>query len=202
MSDPLSEWQDASRSIQTLRTALVMVGLVALASVGTVAYTLLRPSPVYFVPAGGPSAARPGHIPDSYARDVAVIGLERRYTFTPQTVGDAHEDFGKMLHPTMRTAYKAQTEREAAEVREFDVSVQTALAAAWVTARRGQSVSVTAEGERTVYVGGQKVRDEPIRADVTMSPWAEGGRVVGVVLTEVRIDPLLSASGLGKGRRR
>ena len=72
-------------------------------------------------------------------------------------------------------AFTAQAEREATLVKEVQLSTQVVIATATVTRRMPQEVTVRLEARRTIWIGGQQVRDEPFHAELTVVPWLAAG---------------------------
>jgi hypothetical protein len=134
-------------------------------------------------------------IPDAVATDYAARWLKARYTFTPATVKTAHAEVLTALHPSLMVAFKAQAEREAALVKETQLSTQVAIATAAVTRRTPQEVTVSLDARRTVWIGGQQVREEPLQTEIILVPWLSHGQPVGLVVSRVMITPAFSASG-------
>jgi hypothetical protein len=134
-------------------------------------------------------------IPDAVATDYAARWLTARYTFTPTTIKAAHQEILAALHPSLTVAFKAQAEREAALVKEHQMATQVAITTASVTRRTPAQLTVTLEARRTVWIGGQQVRDEPLHAELTVVPWLSQGHPAGLVVSKVMITPALSASG-------
>ena len=64
-----------------------------------------------------------------------------------------------------------------------------------MTRRTPQEVTVRLEARRTIWIGGQQVRDEPVQADLTVVPWLAAGHPAGLVVARVTMTPTLSASG-------
>ena len=92
-------------------------------------------------------------------------------------------------------AFSAQAEREATLVKEIQLSTQVAISTAAVTHRTPQEVTVRLDARRTVWIGGQQVREEPVQATMTVVPWLAAGQPVGLVVARVTLTPTLSASG-------
>ena len=178
-----------------LELAVGALSLSVLLLISLSAWYIWRGVPVYFVPPGGPGVAQPGQIPDALATDYASRWLTARYTFTPATVKTAHAAILQALHPRLTVAFTAQAEREAALVKEVQLSTQVAISTATVTHRSVQEVTVRLAGTRSIWVGGQQVRDEPLQADITVVPWMAHGHPAGLVVSRVTITPVLSASG-------
>jgi hypothetical protein len=178
-----------------LELAVGALSLSVLLLVGIGAWYALHGLPVHYIPPGGPGLSQPGVIPDAVATDYASRWLRSRYTFTPATVKTAHADVLAALHPSLIVAFKAQAEREALVVKEAQLSTQTAISTAAVTRRTPQEVTVSLDARRTIWIGGQQVRDEPIQADITVVPWLSQGHPAGLVVARVVISPALSASG-------
>jgi hypothetical protein len=95
----------------------------------------------------------------------------------------------------LTVALRAQAEREAALVKEVQLSTQVAIHTAAVTRRMPQEVTVRLEARRTIWIGGQQVRDEPVQAELTVVPWLAAGAPAGLVVARVTMTPVLSASG-------
>jgi hypothetical protein len=53
---------------------------------------------------------------------------------------------------------------------------------------------VRLDARRTIWIGGQQVRDEPVQADLTVVPWLSSGQPAGLVVARVTMTPVLSAS--------
>jgi hypothetical protein len=91
-----------------------------------------------------------------------------RYTFTPSTLKTAHAEILAALHPSLTVAFKAQAEREAALVKEHQISTQVTINTVTVTRRAPDQITVTLDARRTVWVGGQQVGEEPLQAELTV----------------------------------
>ena len=178
-----------------LELAVAALSLSVLLLVGVGAWYAWQGLPVYYIPPGGPCVSQPGVIPDAVATDYASRWLLARYTFTPATVKVAHAAILQALHPSLTVAFKAQAEREAALVKEAQLSTQVAILTATVIRRTAQEVTVSLDARRTIWIGGQQVRDEPLQADITVVPWLAHGQPGGLVVSRVTIAPALSASG-------
>jgi hypothetical protein len=151
--------------------------------------------PIYYIPPGGPGLAQPGVIPDAAATDYASRWLRDRYTFTPATVKAMHAAILHALHPTLIVAFQAQAPREAALVKEVQLGTQMAVLTAVITHRTALEVVVSLTGTRTIWIGGQQVREEPVQAEITIVPWVVQGNPAGLVVAHVAITPPLTASG-------
>ena len=172
-----------------------LLSLTVLLLGGTLAWHAWHGLPVHYIPPGGPGLSQPGVIPDAVATDYASRWLTARYTFTPATVKTAHAQILTALHPSLTVAFTAQAEREATLVKEVQLSTQVMIATATVTRRMPQEVTVRLEARRTIWIGGQQVRDEPVQAELTVVPWLAAGAPAGLVVVRVTMTPTLSASG-------
>jgi len=186
-------YQQARLARLELAVAALSLSMLLLVSLG--AWYVWHGLPVYYIPPGGPGVAQPGQIPHALAMEYASRWLTTRYTFTPATVKTAHAAILQALHPSLTVAFTAQAEREAALVKEVQLSTQVAITTATVTHRTAQAVTVRLAGTRSIWIGGQQVRDEPLQADITVVPWVASGQPVGLVVSRVTITPALSASG-------
>ncbi len=176
-----------------LAVGALSLGVLLLVSMG--AWYVWRGVPIYYIPPGGPGLAQPGMIADAVATDYATRWLKARYTFTPSTIKTVHTEILQALHPGLTVAFKAQAEREALVVKEAQLSTQVAITTATVTRRMAQEVTVSLDARRTIWIGGQQVRDEPLQADIAVVPWYSQGSPAGLVVSRVTITPALSASG-------
>ena len=93
------------------------------------------------------------------------------------------------LHPSLTVAFTAQAEREATLVKEVQLSTQVTITTATVTHRTAQEVTVRLEARRTIWIGGQQVRDEPVHAELTVVPWLAAGQPAGLVVVAGHDDP-------------
>jgi hypothetical protein len=194
-SPPLNLWGQLTAKAARLELAVAALSLTVLLLGGTLAWYALHGLPVHYIPPGGPGLSQPGVIPDAVALDYASRWLRSRYTFTPATVKLAHAEVLTALHPSLTVAFKAQAEREAALVKEHQLSTQVAITTAMVTRRTPQEVTVSVDARRTVWIGGQQVRDEPFQAHMIVVPWLSHGDPAGLVVSRVSISPALSVSG-------
>jgi hypothetical protein len=187
-------WGRLAAKAARLELAVGVLSLTILLLGGTLAWYAWHGLPVYYIPPGGPGLAQPGVIPNTVATDYASRWLIARYTFTPATVTVAHAQIRTALHPSLTVAFAAQAEREAALVKEVQLSTQLAITMAAVTQRTAQEVTVRLDARRTIWIGGQQVRDEPVQADLTVVPWLSSGQPAGLVVARVTMTPVLSAS--------
>ena len=194
-SPPANLWGYLAAKAARLELAVGLLSLAVLLLGGTLAWYAWHGLPIHYIPPGGPGVSQPGLIPDMVATDYASRWLTARYTFTPATVTTAHAQIRTALHPGLTVAFTAQAEREAALVKAVQLSTQVAITAATVTRRTPQEVTVRLEAHRTIWIGGQQVRDEPVHADLTVVPWLAVGHPAGLVVARVTITPVLSASG-------
>jgi len=194
-SPPTNLWGHLTAKAARLEVAVIALSLAVLVLGGTLAWYALTGLPVHYIPPGGPGLSQPGVIPDAVATDYASRWLRSRYTFTPATVKVAHAEILTALHPTLTVAFKAQAEREASLVKEVQMSTQVAISTATVTHRTLQEVTVSLDARRTVWIGGQQVREEPLQAALTVVPWLAHGEPSGLVVSRVTVSPALSASG-------
>jgi len=194
-SPPVNLWGHLTAKAARLELAVAALSLTVLLLGGTLAWYALHGLPVYYIPPGGPGLSQPGIIGDAVATDYASRWLTSRYTFTPATVKTAHAEILAALHPSLTVAFKAQAEREAALVKEHQLATQVAITAATVTRRTPTQLTVTLEARRTVWIGGQQVREEPLQAELTVVPWWSQGHPAGLVVSKVGITPALSVSG-------
>ena len=194
-SPPANLWGHLAAKAARLELAVGLLSLTVLLLGGTLAWQAWHGLPVHYIPPGGPGLSQPGVIPDAVATDYASRWLTTRYTFTPATVKAAHAQILTALHPTLTVAFTAQAEREATLVKEVQLSTQVMIATATVTRRMPQEVTVRLEARRTIWIGGQQVRDEPLQAELTVVPWLAAGAPAGLVVVRVTMTPTLSASG-------
>jgi hypothetical protein len=174
-TDPVNLWGALAAKIVSQQCVIGCLSL-ALAFVGgAYAWDTYQGKEVYFVPPGGPGLARPGVIPDAAASDYASRWLMRRYTFTPATIKAAHAEIGATLHPSVTVTFEAQAKREAVMVKETQLATQVQVTETTVSRRAHGQVVVALQGIRTVWIGGQQVREEPIQAEMTLAPWYTGG---------------------------
>jgi len=191
---PVNVWGYLTAKAARLEAAVMAISLVVLLQMGVFTWYALYGLPVHYLPPGGPGLSQPGVIPDAVATDYASRWLRSRYTFTPATVKVAHTEILTALHPGLVINFKAQAEREAALVKEVQLSTQVAITTATVTHRTSQEVTVSLDARRTVWIGGQQVREEPLQAAITVVPWLLQGQPAGLVVSRVTITPALSAS--------
>ena len=192
---PVNLWGSLTAKTARLELAVAALSLTVLLLGGTLVWYALHGLPVYYIPPGGPGLAQPGVIGDAVATDYASRWFTARYTFTPATVKMAHADVLAALHPSLTVAFKAQAEREVTLVKEAQLSTQVAITTTAVTRRAPQEVTVSLDARRTIWIGGQQVRDEPVHADITVVPWYSQGHPASLVVARVTITPTLSASG-------
>ena len=192
---PLTLLGHQQARLARLELAVAALSLSVLLLVGIGVWYVWRGVPVYFVPPGGPGVVQPGQIPDALATDYASRWLTARYTFTPATVKTTHAAILQALHPRLTVAFTAQADREAALVKEAQLSTQVAISTATVVRCTAQEVLVHLDARRTIWIGGQQVRDEPVHADMMVVPWYSQGSPAGLVVARVTITPALSASG-------
>jgi hypothetical protein len=194
-SPPANLWGHLAAKAARLELAVGLLSLTVVLLVGILAWYAWHGLPVHYIPPGGPGLSQPGVIPDAVATDYASRWLTTRYTFTPATVKAAHAQILTALHPSLTVAFTAQAEREATLVKEVQLSTQVMIATATVTRRMPQEVTVRLEARRTIWIGGQQVRDEPLQAELTVLPWLAAGAPAGLVVVRVTMTPTLSASG-------
>jgi hypothetical protein len=194
-SPPANLWGHLAAKAARLELAVGLLSLTVVLLGGTLAWYAWHGLPVHYIPPGGPGLSQPGVIPDAVATDYASRWLTARYTFTPATVKAAHAQILTALHPSLTVAFTAQAEREATLVKEAQLSTQVMIATATVTRRMPQEVTVRLEARRTIWIGGQQVRDEPVHADLTVVPWLAAGAPAGLVVVRVTMTPTLSAPG-------
>ena len=159
-SSPVHLWGHLAAKAARLELAVGLLSLTVLLLGGTLTWYAWHGLPVHYVPPGGPGLSQPGVIPDTVATDYASRWLTARYTFTPATVKVAHAQIRTALHPILTVAFTAQAEREATLVKDVQLSTQMAILTATVIHRRPQEVTVRLEAQRTIWIGGQQVRDE------------------------------------------
>jgi hypothetical protein len=191
---PAALWGDVTARSARLEMGVVLLALAVLLLGGAHVWRAVQGTPVYFVPPGGPGLARPGTVPDGAAIDYASRWLERRYTFTPATATVMQRDILATLHPTLTTAFHAQVEREALLIKEKKVAAQVAVLSTAVAGRSGLAVTVTVQALRSVFVGGAQVKDEDMRAEITVMPWPVHGPPEGLVVTKVSLTPPLTST--------
>ena len=194
-SSPVNLWGHLAAKTARLELAVGVLSLAVLLLGGTLAWYAWHGLPVHYIPPGGPGLSQPGVIPDAVAADYASRWLTARYTFTPATVTMAHAQIRLALHPSLTVAFTAQAEREATLVKEVQLSTQMTITRATVLHRTALEVTVRLDGHRTIWIGGQQVRDEPVHADLTVVPWLAAGQPAGLVVARVTLTPTLSASG-------
>ena len=194
-SSPANLWGHLAAKAARLELAVGVLSFTVLLLGGTLAWYAWHGLPVHYIPPGGPGLSQPGVIPDAVATDYASRWLTARYTFTPATVTTAHTEMATTLHPRLTVAFKAQADREATLVKEVQLSTQVAISTATVTRRAPQEVTVGLEAHRTIWIGGQQVREEPLRAEITVVPWLASGHPRGLVVARVTLTPALRAAG-------
>jgi hypothetical protein len=177
-----------------LEVAVGVLSLSVLLLVSIGAWAVWHGLPIHYIPPGGPGVSQPGVIPDVVATEYASRWLTARYTFTPATVKTAHAAMLQALHPRLTVAFQAHAEREAVLVRDAQLSTQVGIQQAVVTQRVGSEVAVHLTAMRTIWVGGQQVREEPIQADLTVAPWWSQANPAGLVVTRIAIVPAFSAA--------
>ena len=77
----------------------------------------------------------------------------------------------------------------------MQLSTQVAITTAIVTHRTPPEVTVSLDARRTIWIGGQQVREELLQATITVVPWLFQGHPAGLVVARVTMSPALSASG-------
>jgi hypothetical protein len=194
-TDPVNLWGALTARIASQTVVIGLLSGALLLTSSTIAYQQWRGTPVYFLPPGGPGLSLPGVIPDAAATDYASRWLMRRYTFTPATVKAAHAEVATGLHPALSLAFDAQAKREAVLVKEAQLATQVQVRDATVSHRSAGQVVVHLDAVRTVWIGGQQVREEPIQADLTLVPWYSGSHPAGLVVLKASLSPALSVSG-------
>jgi hypothetical protein len=192
---PVNLWGALSARIASQTVVIGLLSGALLLTTGTLAVEHWRGTPIHFLPPGGPGVSVPGIIPDAAATDYASRWLMRRYTFTPTTVKAAHAEVASGLHPALSLAFEAQARREAVLVKEAQLATQVQVREAAVSRRSAGQVVVHLDAVRTVWIGGQQVREEPMQAEITLAPWYTGDKPVGLVVLKVSLSPALSVSG-------
>jgi hypothetical protein len=186
-------YQQAQIARLTVTLGVVSFAVALLGSI--LAWQAWHGLPIHYLPPGGPGLSQPGVIPDTVALDYASRCLRARYTFTPSTIKAAHAEFLTCLHPTLTVTFKAQVEREAMMVKTVQLSTQVAILESTVLKKASDAVTVRLDGQRTIWIGGQQVREEPIQAEMVLVPWITHGLPAGLVVARVNMTPALSASG-------
>jgi hypothetical protein len=185
-------YQQARLARLEVAVGVLSLSVLLLVSVGT--WYVWQGLPIHYIPPGGPGVSQPGIIPDVVATEYASRWLTARYTFTPATVKTAHAAMLQALHPRLTVAFQAQAEREAVLVRDAQLSTQVGIQQAVVTQRVGSEVAVHLTAMRTIWVGGQQVREEPIQAHLLVAPWWSQANPAGLVVTRIAIVPAFSAA--------
>jgi hypothetical protein len=192
---PVNLWGALTAKLASQQLVMGLLSLAVVVLGSTLAWEHLRGTPMYFIPPGGPGLAQPGVIGDGVATAYASRWLTARYTFTPATLKATHAEIGATLHPSLTLPFEVQAKREAVLVKEAHLATQLQVREATVSRRALGQVTVTLDGIRTVWIGGQQVREEPIKAEMTLAPWYSRGDPVGLVVLQATMTPVLSVSG-------
>ena len=142
------------------------------------------------------------YIPPWWARPVTAggdLGRRRHGLRQPVAHGPLHLYPGPRqdgpcpiltaLHPSLTVAFTAQAAREVALVKGVRLSTQVMIATATVTRRTPQEVTVRLEARRTIWIGGQQVRDEPVPGRPDRGALAGRGGVLQVWSSPGHHDP-------------
>jgi hypothetical protein len=178
--------------------AIPLLSLAVVGLAGVLVYQAWR-GPVAYVSCG-PGMVRADVIEDDVALGFAEWLLEQRYTFTYATVKTMQARVRRVLHPALTKPFEAQADREAREVRDAKMSAQLTVSEAVVTDHpTPTSVVVQLQARRTVSLGGQEVRTEPLQATITLRVWRTYTRLplgeVALVVTGLRTSPALTVTG-------
>jgi hypothetical protein len=191
---PAALWGDVTARSARLEMVVVLLALAVLLLGGVEGWRVVQGTPVHFIPPGGPGLTWPGQVPDGVALDYASRWLERRYTFTPATAKVMQRDILPTLHPMLVAGFQAQTERETPLIKEKKIASQIAVLSTAVAGRSGPAVTVTVQALRSVFVGGAQVKDEDMRAEITVMPWPVHGPPQGLIVTKVSVTPALTST--------
>jgi hypothetical protein len=192
---PVNLWGALTAKLASQQLVIGLLSLTVVLLGSTLAWEHLRGTPMYFIPPGGPGLAQPGVIGDGVATAYASRWLTARYTFTPATIKATHAEIGATLHPSLTLTFEAQAKREALLVKEAQLATQLQVRGATVSRRTQAHVTVTVDGIRTVWIGGQQVREEVIQAEITVAPWYARGDPAGLLVLRATMTPVLSVSG-------
>lgn len=195
MSSPADIWKYQTTRIGRLEGAVCCLSLGVMLLAGIIVWYVWHGLPIHYIPPGGPGISQPGVIPDAVATDYASRWLHIRYTFTPSTVKQSHQDILPTLHPSLQLAFKQKAERDVLMIKEAQLSAAIVLSSATVTQRSYEQMRVALEAKRLVWIGGQQIREEPLHADITMMPWLYQGQPAGLVVTQISVNPALTVSG-------
>ena len=192
---PANLWAGYIAKGLRLELAVCCLSLATVALVGLQVWQTWRGVPIHYIPPGGPGESLPGHIPDGYALDYASRWLMRRYTFTPATFPQVAAAVQLGLHPSLGVAFKAQSDKERALVKEYALASQLEVTSAEMRARTSAQLTVALRGTRTVWVGGKEARQEPLEAEMQLVPWTPLHTPVGLIVQGVKITPAFTVSG-------
>ena len=167
ISDVVNVWGHKSAQAAYREVAIILLsGVLVLLSIA-VLWVVTRERPIYYVPMGGPGIAHAGVIPDDVVVAYATEWLETRYTFQPATVKAKHARILQSLHPRLTVRFPVQAEQEAAMVKEVKLSSQLTVLEAVVYLSTPQApLRVQMTARRTLWIGGQEVRDEAVQAEI------------------------------------
>jgi hypothetical protein len=188
----LDVWGHLQAKALRLEAACVLLALATVGLAVLTAWLLLRPAPIYYVPATvGPGLLRPGEVPDTLARDFAQQLVLLLGNVTPVTAADAHTAVAKYLHPQLLLPFQTAMAREREILRTDAMATQLAVRSAAVTTA-GVPRIVTVMALRRIYVGKTPIRDEEVQATVTLLPVAPSPlNPYGLVVTALQLTPPL-----------
>jgi hypothetical protein len=179
---------------QRLKAIHVLQPLVCLFFASIIGWYVWHGLPVHYIPEGGPGYSKPGVLPEAMARDFAERFARARFTFTPDTFKLAIEECLRWVHPELRVRFKVDAEEEERRVRKEQLSSQVHFTQRQVTPGRRDTAKVVLLGVRSVWVGEGLLREEPLRAEVTLVPWFAPGLAGHLVVARSWFSPVLSAT--------
>ena len=189
-------WAAFTAKTVRLEAAVLLLASAVLVLAAVIGWYVVRGVPVHYIPPGGPGLSQPGSIPDAVALDFAGRWLARRYTFLPATLTGAHQEVAATVHPQLGLPLKMQLEREAAWIKEHNVSCQLGIVGAEVVRRTDTTVTVALVAVRRLWVGKQALHDTDVQAELTLQPTVPSAlNPSGLLVVQVATGPALTPPG-------
>jgi len=159
----VEKWGRAEEANAYMGLSLFIVGTVCVGLIAALAYLILRPQPVYYVPGARTAGiARPNQIEESSLKSFAESWILNWANFTPATIKDMYQQAAKYMSPGLLSKMQARIDDEIQKIERNSISsLFTASQSLVKEESRGYEVIVT--GEKTIFIGKENMDKQRVK---------------------------------------
>ena len=165
----LSYFEDTVKINTLLGVSFAGVCTVCLVLIFVLVKFSLTPKPIYYIPgANSAGYASPNEIPKSSVIGFVSSWLLSRTNFTPETIETVYTRAKRFMSPEFLSKSTNVLDKETNEIKKSSISSIFSLTEDPVFKEEDQGISITVNGEHSLYMGKTKIKSSNVKYVVSL----------------------------------